>query len=398
MTGIPPINLDPIMLAARVAKALGQSHRFAYVQLSADFTVIQHSPNFLALLEHSDWQVVGKSVFDFLYEFVGAESLLDDVLHGKLPTFNLEFVNRIQPDESIIYLNFQVTPLSEHQPERGLLLVVEDVTEYGRLHQELTQDKNELLLLQRQLAQTNQELNRLNQLKSLFLSMSAHDLRSPLSVINGYTDLMKRIIPEDEPSNLHRYLSTIETQAKRIDRLVNDLLDLDSVESGGVALHLEEHDLVQIVRDVVEAEKVNYARENIDLRLPHVPIMMMIDSEKIARIVHNLITNACKYSLSHEKISVLVAHAEEQALIQVMDNGRGMTPEQTAKLFQAYYRTSEARESKVQGRGLGLYIVKLLVEAHQGFVEVESKIDVGTTFTVHLPISPPTHKTQDNNC
>ena len=387
MTRLPPINLDPIILASRVAKALGQFHSFAYAQIDADFTIVQHSPNFLALLEHADWQVVGKSIFEFLYEFVGAEALLEEVLNGEEPSFVLEYVNRIQPDESVIYLNFQVTPLSEHQPNRGLLLVVEDVTEYGRLHQELTQDKNELLILQRQLAKTNQELNRLNQLKSLFLSMSAHDLRSPLSVINGYTELMKRIIPDDDPSNLRRYLATIETQAKRIDRLVNDLLDIDSVENGGIELTLAEYDLVQIVREVVEVEKVNFDRDNIDLRLPHTPIKMRVDKEKIARIIHNLVTNACKYSAHDKKVTVIVAYTEDQALLQVTDNGRGMSSNQIDKLFQPYYRTDDAKESKVEGRGLGLYIVKLLTEAHQGYVEVESTVDIGSTFTVRLPIS-----------
>lgn len=387
MTRLPPIDLDPVMLAARVAKALSQSHRLAFAQLGPDLTVVQHSPNFVALLEQAEWPIIGRPIDELLWEFVGAEPLLDDVLQGATPMFSLEYVNRVQPDDTVDYLNFQVTPLDEHQPQRGLLLLVEDVTEYGRLRQTLTQDRNNLLLLQRELAQTNEKLFHLNKLKSLFLSMAAHDLRSPLSVISGYAGLIQKMLAVDVPSNLRRYLAAIETQSMRINRLVNDLLDLDSIERGVLELKLQESDLVEIVNEVVEAEQINFRGREIELQLPDTPITLLVDAEKMSRVFHNLVSNACKYTPKDGYICVSLKQTADTAVFQITDNGQGMSQAQQANLFQAYYRTKDAKESEVAGSGLGLYIVKMLVEAHKGTVEVESKLGSGSTFRVNLPLS-----------
>ena len=386
MTRLPPINLDPVMLAARVAKALSNSHRLAFAHLAPDFTLVQHSPNFLALLEPPDWQIVGKSIMDLLDEFVGAEIMLRQVLDGAVPSFQLEFINREQSDGSVVYLNFLVTPLDEEQPERGLLLLVEDVTEFGQLQQALTQDRNELLLLQNRLAQTNQELNQSNQLKSLFLSMAAHDLRSPLSIISGYVEMLQRTFPGNDSTNVHRFLLNIETQAKRMNRLVNDLLDLDLIERGQLKISPREYDFVRLVREATEAERLNFDNRKIDINLPQLPVSLMLDTEKISRVIHNLVSNACKYTPEKEKISILVARTDGEVIFQIMDNGQGMNREQLENLFQPYYRTEGAKESHIEGRGLGLYIVKMLVEAHDGTVEVESALGIGSTFTVYLPI------------
>lgn len=385
MTRLPPIDLDPVMLAARVAQALSQSHRLAFVQLSPDLTVVQYSQNFVALLEQVEWPLKGRPISDLLWEFVGAEPILQDVLQGVVPYFKLEYVNRVLPNEEINYLNFQVVPLDGQQPERGLLLLVEDVTDYGRLSQTLTQDRNDLLLLQRELAQTNEQLFRLNRLKSLFISMAAHDLRSPLSVISGYAGLVRELIGEDDPRNKGRYLTIIETQALRISRLMNDLLDLDSIERGALELKLQEYDFVNIVREVIEIEQINFRGREIDLQLPDEPILLVIDKEKISRVMHNLVSNAFKYTPKDGTICVVVDRMKGEAIFKIEDNGQGMSPEQMSNLFQPYYRTEDAKESQVEGSGLGLFIVKMLVEAHDGQIEVKSAPGKGSTFIVRLP-------------
>jgi len=385
MTRLPPIDLDPVMLAARVAQALSQSHRLAFVQLAPDLTVVQYSQNFVALLEQVEWPLKGRPISDLLWEFVGAEPILQDVLQGVVPDFKLEYVNRVLPNEEINYLNFQVVPLDGQQPERGLLLLVEDVTDYGRLSQTLTQDRNDLLLLQRELAQTNEQLFRLNRLKSLFISMAAHDLRSPLSVISGYAGLVRELIGDDDPQKKGRYLTIIETQALRISRLMNDLLDLDSIERGALELKLQEHDFVKIVREVIEIEQINFRGREIDLQLPDEPILLVIDKEKISRVMHNLVSNAYKYTPKDGTICVVVNRTEGVAIFRIEDNGQGMSQEQMSNLFQPYYRTEDARESQVEGSGLGLFIVKMLVEAHDGQIEVKSAPGKGSTFIVRLP-------------
>lgn len=388
MSSFPRLNLDPVMLAARVAKAYSFRHNLAFAQLAPDLTVVQQSPNFSALTESGDWFNTGAPIVDLLAEFVGAEELLQDILNGKLPYYQLDHVNREQPDGSIIYLNFQVTPLDELETGRGLLLLVEDATDYGRLHQALIQERNDLLLLQIQLARANEELQSLNHLKTLFLSMAAHDLRGPLTVTMAYTDLIRQKLRKGSDLDLERYLSVVTAQSQRLNRLISDLLDLDAIERNGLTLKLEPCDLSEIVRDIVDVFQISMQERQLThkMNLPYQPVMVTLDRDKISRVVYNLISNAIKYTEPGGHIDVTLFFEDGEAVILVADNGPGMSQEQVANLFQIYYRTDEARKSKVEGTGLGLYIVRMLVEAHHGAVEVESTPGKGSTFIVHLPL------------
>ena len=388
---LPPIDLDPVMLAARTAMAMSLTHRVAYSQLTSDLLVAQFSSNFPALMDSTGEEIVGQPITDLLWEFVGAESLLQEILRGDSLIYRLEHVNREQENGEIIYLNFQVTPFDERQPERGLLLLVEDGTEYGRLQQTLVQDRNELRLLQQQLTQKNQELQRLNRLKSIFLSMSAHDLRGPLTAISGYASFILDIVPEGELPDVHYYLQIMLIQADRLNRLINDFLDLDQIEEGKLILQPDLYYLNDVIEEAIIAMQLNADSRQITMtvNLPEPPAMLWIDRDKIYRVIYNLVGNAIKYTQVAGHVQVQLCQIEDQAVLKVIDNGRGMTKEQVGQLFQLYYRTDEARRSKMRGTGLGLYVVKMLVEAHGGRIEVASQPDRGSTFTVYLPLQKP---------
>lgn len=164
---IPALPSDEIMLAARAAQIFVRSHRLAYAEIAPDLTIVKTSPNFWALGRSSTTsqhkprrgRVKLSHVLD---EFVGADAALKAILFGESPEYILEFVNRNQPDGSIAYLTFRVTPLDERFPQRGLLLIVEDVTEVGQLAQGLAQERNTLRLAQAELQRVNAELERLS--------------------------------------------------------------------------------------------------------------------------------------------------------------------------------------------------------------------------------------------
>lgn len=387
---IPPIDRDPIVLAARVAQAISSTYEMAYAQLAPDLTVVQHSTNFPRLLPDPTQEIIGQPITELMWELVGTEPVLANILQGKQAAHRLEYINRELADGSLVYLNLQVLPLELTAPARGLLLLVENETGYGRLQQSLVQDRNELRLVKQQLTEANEALTRLNRLKSIFLSMAAHDLRTPLTAIGGYASLLDNILPPDTDPAFREYLSIISHQTGRLNSLISDFLDLGQIEDGKLTLEPEPMDLREIVEEVTKVIQItaDSKETTLEINLSDSPLILWADREKIYRIVYNLVGNAIKYTPRQGRVKVQAAADGNQIVLKVADNGRGMTEEQLANLFQLYYRTEDAQKSKTQGTGLGLYIVKMLVEAHQGRIDVISQPGQGSTFTVTLPDQP----------
>lgn len=385
---ISPLNLDSVVLAARVAGVLCLSRRIAYAQLSPQLTIVQTSSNFAALLEMPDTAVTGQHISDLMWEFVGLEDTLQEILHGRLPQLHLKMVNRIGEDGSTCYLTFLTTPLKPEKPNRGLLLLIEDVTERGRLQQAIIQDRNELRLLKDRLLQVNEELHQLDQMKSLFMAMVAHDIRSPLGVISAYAELAQEQIKRGNTDKLPEYFYKISGQTNRLDYLLSDLLDLDAIEKGQLTLRRKKTDLVALLQEVVDSLMAYFHNKNFqfELVLPPSPCYLWLDSQKMTRVFYNLLSNAYKYTPPDGRIRIHMTQQEENVIIQITDNGYGMNEDQLDRLFQPYFRTKEAQESIISGSGLGLHIVKTFVEAHGGSIQVDSHLEQGSTFTIFLPI------------
>lgn len=380
-----------LRLAAYAAQTYHAHQRMAYAQLSPNLIIQQISANFVAMAlaaPQSDAEILHQPLSDVLWEFVGADAALHDVWTGQSPFFRLAHVNREQPDGTMQYLTFTVYRLEEEANLDGLLLLVEDDTEYGRLHHQLVQDRNELRLVQGKLAAANQELTRIDRMKSLFLSMAAHDLRTPLSAIQGYAEmLLLRIVEPGSPKSF-QYLDVVQQQSARLNQLIDDIVDLDLIEQGKLALNLTPCDLNQLLQEAVGAFKFQLERRGITIRydLAPQPVVVLADNEKILRVFYNLVGNAIKYMIGQGQITLRSQQQDGQAVIEVADTGPGMTAEQLDKLFILYYRSAEAENSPVKGTGLGLFIVKTMVEAHQGRVQAASQRGKGSTFTIQLPL------------
>lgn len=386
----PETKTDPMFLAACAAKTYNAHHLMAYAQLGPDLSILQISPNFASMAPSqplTDAEIIHQNVADVLWEFVGVTDALQDILLGKSRSFKLEHVNREQPDGTVNYLTFLVYALEEDAQKHGLLLLVEDSTAYGRLHHNLVQDRNELRLVQRQLAAANEELIRLDRMKSLFLSMAAHDLRTPLSAIHGYSDLLLQEIVEPGSGKGTEYLSIIHHQSSRLNQLIDDLVDLDIIERGQLTVAFAPCEVNQLLNEVVTALRLNLERRQITVHshLAAKPLHILAESEKILRVFYNLIGNAIKYNLSGGSIYLRSQQQDDKIIIDIEDNGPGMTQAQVDKLFTLYYRTEEAEKSQVAGSGLGLFIAKTMIEAHNGRIFVQSQLKKGTKFTIQLP-------------
>jgi len=221
---------------------------------------------------------------------------------------------------------------------------------------------------------------RLERAQDDFLAMASHDLRSPVTVLRGRAQLMRRRQAYDAAG-----IDAILEQARRIERLIVDLQQVVSLEAGAIDLDRAPTDLGQLARDAVERIQPQAWHHRIQVVVPEVPVVGEWDRDRFGQVLDNLIGNAVKYSPPGGEVVVRVtAHARE-AQLTVTDHGDGIPPETLPLLFERFYRADGA--GATSGLGLGLYIARMLVEAHGGHISAESEVGKGSVFTVVLPIA-----------
>lgn len=243
------------------------------------------------------------------------------------------------------------------------------------------------------LTSTNQELLRANQLKDLFVSITSHELKTPITTIRGQAQLSlrrlkKHVATSPELEDFREAFVKVDEQTSRLTTLLNELLDLTSLRSGKQVLVKKTCDLNKICASAVEEQRMVSARA-IELDLATQPILLQADAARLGQVVSNIVGNALKYSSSESVVKVQVEHLTHQARFKVQDSGQGISPEQLENIFQPFYRTSDARASAIVGTGLGLAICRDIVEQHQGRIWCESTIGEGSSFFVELPVCVP---------
>lgn len=260
-------------------------------------------------------------------------------------------------------------------------------TEAQQLFDEITKLNNELVNLQRELSRKNNELERLNELKNNFIGMAAHDLRNPLGVILNFSEFLKDDL-KDELSEQHlSFLQNIVNSSEFMYRLVEDLLDFSKIESGKIQLNFEEFDLVQILKAIVANSNTLSKRKKIKVNFDAnvEAININADSNKIMQVFHNLIDNAVKFSPEGSEINVVLKNQKEKILLYVKDQGKGIASEDQEKVFVPFTSIATKGTAGEKGTGLGMSIVKRIVDSHKGEIWLESEPGKGTTFFVELP-------------
>lgn len=256
------------------------------------------------------------------------------------------------------------------------------------LYDELSRLNNELANAQRQLAKQNAELERLNALKNQFLGMAAHDLRSPLAVLLGYSEFLLDDLRDSLSAEHLEFLTTIQSSSQFMLQLVNELLDVSIIESGRLDLHVGIADLPELVQRSVALNRVLAERKQIGVMFRQegdIP-PLWVDAGKIRQVLDNLLSNAVKYSHPGTTVTVSLAQRDQEVVLAVADQGQGIPPDEMAKLFQWLGKTSVKSTAGEKSSGLGLAIAKRIVEGHRGRIWAESEVGKGTTFYVALPI------------
>jgi signal transduction histidine kinase len=280
----------------------------------------------------------------------------------------------------------------------GLVHLVQDSTEAGCLQQQLSQHRNELRLAQEQLARqnldlaaANAELRRLDELKSNFVGVAAHELRSPLAVIQGYAEMLADGDAGPLSEGQHEYLAAIQKGAQRLLQITSSLLDVTRIEAGRVDLVLQPTDLPALVWTAAAELQPQLTAKRQVLTQHHAPALppALCDPTRTAQIVSNLISNAIKYTPEQGHISIAVQAAAEEGFLQVSvtDDGVGIAPEDQGQVFKRFFRAANVIQTRAGGTGLGLYIARALVELHGGRIWLSSEPGKGSTFYVTLPIA-----------
>ncbi len=224
------------------------------------------------------------------------------------------------------------------------------------------------------------------QQRAQFLAAVSHELRTPLTSIISFSELLRGEAGGLSPDGV-RFLDIIERNADRLLRLIDDVLMLNRIEARGLPLDLAEIELPELAADAVKNAVPAAARSGVTVSLDagEGPLVTA-DPRRIAQVLDNLIGNAVKFSHVDGLVRVRLRCADDTWRIDVSDTGIGIPPEEAARLFGPFVRASNARIAGLPGTGLGLVIVKLLVEMHEGRVTVDSVLNQGTTVSVFLPV------------
>jgi len=235
------------------------------------------------------------------------------------------------------------------------------------------------------------ELKKLETAKSMFVSMVAHELKSPLAATEGWLNLLLSGLIKDDPKEAKHVIERSYIRVNTLRNLVSELLSITAIETGNFQLHRSNVDVAAIARQAVEAAGEKARAKVIDLVLNDITLdkgkTALADREALLLIFANLIDNAVKYTPDGGTVTVQVAQNGMYTSVSVKDTGVGIMPEEMDKIFEEFYRVKNEDTIDIPGTGLGLSLVKRLIELHQGQIEAESTPGAGSVFTVKIPLS-----------
>jgi signal transduction histidine kinase len=239
---------------------------------------------------------------------------------------------------------------------------------------------------QRLLTEQNERLREADRLKDEFVALISHDLRTPLTSIIGYVELA---LDEDVPAEVRSHLQVVSRNGERLLALVNDLLFVARLQTGGLALEPNDVELAAVVQETVEALEPRAAAKGISLTcaLDSVPTTRA-DRRRLLQLLDNLVANAVKFTPAGGSVHVSLGCENGAALLEIEDTGIGIAPEDQRRLFERFFRAESAVERQLPGTGLGLYISRVIAEAHRGSLSVRSELGRGSTFRLELPLVP----------
>lgn len=243
------------------------------------------------------------------------------------------------------------------------------------------------LLQRHQLVERIAELEarrRLDMLQDDFISTISHELLTPLGFIKGYTTTLLREDTTWDDETRHEFLSVVDEESDRLRDLIDNLLDSSRLQGGTLRMNFQNIRLEAMLKDISLRARSRNDKLTLNLELKADGLQVQADPTRLAQVFDNIMSNAIKYAPG-SPVTIILDRKDELAVVAICDQGPGIAPQHVERLFQRFYRVPES-STVIRGTGLGLYICRKIIQAHNGEITAESELGKGTTFKIHLPL------------
>lgn len=361
--------------------------------------ILDFSGNFISVnsngalsIEYSPEELRGKHFFEFIDEQNRAlvTRSFQDLLSGaKVVTFECDLISKYGKN---IVFEINARPVTEDRRISGVIGIGRNIT-LRRIEQEKTKEltnkyleANRLISIERDRAkQRISMLEELNQMKNEFVSNISHEFRTPLASIIGFSETLDS--DENIPSPVRKEFNLIIlNEAKRLSKLINDVLDFSRLEEGKLALNKTEFNISEVLRSMVpeilkraDAKSIHFSFE-----IPSEEVFLYADKDRIMQCFEHILSNAIKFSPAGGRITMFAQKIYREFEVIITDTGIGIPKNDLPFIFQKFYRVSRPG-SEIPGTGLGLALVKQIIDLHKGLITAQSEEEKGTTFVIKLP-------------
>ena len=335
------------------------------VALIADGIVVVDDEGKVRLVNPAAEELLGRPGRELIGQIFGFPIVVGEATE-------IEIVRRDRPP---VVVEMRVADL-DWDGAQGVVASLRDVTDHAQE-------------VERQ-AQLIERLRELDEMKTEFVSMVSHDLRSPMATISGFADTLRFNWAAFDDHHKLEILERISRNTNQLAKLVENILQVSQIESGKLSYEIQNIDMRDLVHRVVDENTQPVSdsdARNIDLRMPEDLLEARADEIRQWQILTNLVTNALKFSPPQEPVVVEVSADSDFITVSVCDRGIGIKEEEKEKLFRKFSRLEQPKGLKVKGTGLGLYICKAMIEAQGGEIWVESSPGQGATFTYTVPVA-----------
>ncbi|CAM4372296.1 PAS domain S-box-containing protein [Pedobacter westerhofensis] len=333
--------------------------RESLLVIDHDFTILSANAHFLNTFKVSINETKGRLLYDLgngQWNIPELKRMMEDILPTNNPVLDYEVEHEFPHiGKKLMLLNAHRVEL-EGQYKNWILLAIEDITERRAVQQR----------------------------KDDFLSIASHELKTPLTTVVGYLQLMKRLMPAEASEKFRSIADKTERYVHRLNHLLSDLLDVSRIQTGNIEIHKEPFDFDKMLIETIEGIRAATPQREILLK-GSVECQCNADESHIIQVVSNLLGNAIKYSPDNTPVTVQVTKISDVIKFSVTDKGIGITEADYAKIFDRFYRVAEVQRH-YSGMGIGLYICQQIILNHGGTIWVESKRNVGSTFNFTIPI------------
>ncbi len=269
----------------------------------------------------------------------------------------------------------------------GLLAMQRDITERRRAEEQAHLLYSEAQQARDQLMAYLTEHKEVERRKDEFMSVVSHELKTPVTTIKGFVQLLQRRLKNYDDPDAQLFLSRLDSQLNRLTRLINDLLEISRIQTGRLKYHNETFDLREVVESVVEQIQATTTTHRLSFEdMTQTPALVSGDRERLGHVFTNLLMNAIKYSPHADSIIIRVTVDEQEVIVSVQDSGIGIAESDLEKIFERFYQVSYPQERPFSGLGIGLYLSHEIITRHNGQIRVESQKEHGSTFYVALPL------------